>query len=102
MKKTMMGYALLLVGILSFGTAFVCGYCFSDALAYEATQCLNNTKDEGECKNCCDCMDTDAAGRTTCRDNCIAKKDFSSNSDFITVTAPSTLGPDGDYSAYQF
>jgi gluconolactonase len=99
MKKTIIGYALMLVGILSFGTAFVCGYCFSEALAYEATQCLNNTKDEGECKNCCDCMDTDAAGRTTCRDNCIAKKDFSSNSDFITVTAPSTLGPDGDYSA---
>lgn len=63
-----------------------------------AASCINNTRDEGQCKDCCDCMDGDAAARTTCRDTC-AVHDFSTNSDFITVTAPSTLGPNGDYSA---
>jgi len=73
-----------------------------NAMAYTETQCLSNTQDEAKCKDCCDCMDSDAAGRTTCRDACIAKEkkgEFSANSNFITVTAPSTLGPNGDYSA---
>lgn len=67
-----------------------------DSSTYES--CIGNTKDEPECKNCCDCLDTaDGAVRTACRDEC-AVSDFSDNSDFITVSAPSVLGLDGDYS----
>ncbi|MCP4536924.1 MAG: SMP-30/gluconolactonase/LRE family protein, partial [Chloroflexi bacterium] len=68
----------------------------ADALTYES--CTNNTSDEARCKDCCDCIDGDADARKDCRDAC-AIQDFSQNSDFITVDAPSTLGPDGDYSA---
>ena len=60
--------------------------------------CLNKTTDESECKNCCDCLDSDAPTRRSCRNDC-AVHDFSLNSDFIPVNAPSKLGPDGDYSA---
>ncbi|MDX2496132.1 MAG: hypothetical protein QNK27_14310 [Desulfuromusa sp.] len=59
--------------------------------------CLNKTINESQCKNCCDCMDVDAARRRSCRNSC-AEHDFSLNADFITVDAPSKLGPDGDYS----
>jgi hypothetical protein len=59
--------------------------------------CIDNTKDEPECKDCCDCLDGDSAERTTCRDEC-AVSDFSLNSDFITFDVPSVLGLDGDYS----
>jgi sugar lactone lactonase YvrE len=68
------------------------------AASPDAASCINNTLNEGQCKDCCDCLDGDAATRTTCRDAC-PTHDFSANSGFITVTAPSTLGPDGDYSA---
>ncbi|MCP4690119.1 MAG: hypothetical protein GY859_18850, partial [Desulfobacterales bacterium] len=60
--------------------------------------CTSNTVDEAECKDCCDCIEGDADARKNCRDAC-AVQDFSQNSGFITVDAPSTLGPDGDYSA---
>jgi hypothetical protein len=60
--------------------------------------CLNKTTDESECKNCCDCLDVDAPTRRNCRNDCAAH-DFSMNSDFTPVNAPSRLGPDGDYSA---
>ena len=60
--------------------------------------CIGNTEGEGHCKDCCDCLDADAATRKECRDSC-AVHDFSLNSDFIAVNAPSTLGPDGDYSS---
>lgn len=59
--------------------------------------CLNNTIDEGQCKDCCDCLDADAATRQSCRDAC-PTHDFSLNSDFITVDAPTMLGTEGDYS----
>jgi hypothetical protein len=59
--------------------------------------CIGNTRDEPECKDCCDCLDSDSSVKTTCRDEC-AVSDFSGNSDFITVSAPSVLGLDGDYS----
>ncbi|MCP3681885.1 MAG: hypothetical protein GY861_04270 [bacterium] len=64
----------------------------------EFESCISNTEDAPECKDCCDCLD-DADGniRTACRDSC-ATNDFSENSDFITVSIPSTLGSDGDYS----
>ncbi len=61
------------------------------------SSCLNNTKDDPACKDCCDCLDGDANARKSCRDEC-AVHDFSHNTDFITVNAPSQLGPDGDYS----
>ena len=60
--------------------------------------CINNTKDNPACKDCCDCLSgVTGETRTSCRDTC-AVHDFTKNSNFITVTAPSTLGPNGDYS----
>jgi hypothetical protein len=61
------------------------------------SSCINNTKDDPACKDCCDCIDGDANARKSCRDEC-AVHDFSHNTDFITINAPSQLGPDGDYS----
>lgn len=62
------------------------------------SSCINNTKDNPECKDCCDCLsNVDGDTRTSCRDTC-AVHDFSKNSNFIIVTAPSTLGENGDYS----
>ena len=60
--------------------------------------CLNQTTDENECKNCCDCLDGDALIRRNCRNNC-AVRDFILNSNSIHVNAQSKLGPAGDYSA---
>lgn len=60
--------------------------------------CIENTRDNPQCKDCCDCLaGVDSKTRTSCRDTC-ATHDFSKNSNFITVDAPSTLGPNGDYS----
>lgn len=60
--------------------------------------CINNTKDNPECKDCCDCLgDTDSDTRKSCRDIC-ATHNFSLNSWFIQVTFPSILGASGDYS----
>ena len=59
--------------------------------------CLGHTRDNPECKDCCDSLDTDANGRKTCRDAC-AVYDFSQNTDFISVAVASVLGPQGDYS----
>lgn len=66
------------------------------SVAYDS--CINKTKDNPQCKDCCDCLSgTDSATRTACRNTC-ATHDFTANSDFITVTSPSTLGEKGDYS----
>ena len=60
--------------------------------------CINNTKDNPQCKDCCDCLNgTDSKTRTFCRDTCAAH-DFSKNSNIITITVPSILGKDADYS----
>ncbi len=59
---------------------------------YEA--CIDNTIDEPQCKDCCDCI-PDPELRQACRDTC-AENDFSDNTDCIVVDAPSILGPDGD------
>jgi hypothetical protein len=64
---------------------------------YTADVCLNSTRHEGECKDCCDSLNADGAGRKACRDAC-PTHDFAQNTDFITVSAPSSLGPEGDYS----
>ena len=67
-------------------------------LSAAAESCISHTKDNPQCKDCCDCLSgADGATRTQCRDTC-ATHDFSQNSNFITVTAPSVLGPNGDYS----
>jgi len=66
-------------------------------VAADTAACINQTQAESQCKDCCDCLD-EASERQACRDTC-AVTDFSNNSNFITVDAPSTLGPDGDYSA---
>lgn len=60
--------------------------------------CISNTKDSPQCKDCCDCLTgVDSATRTSCRDAC-AVHDFSTNSNYLTVSVPSSLGRDGDYS----
>lgn len=70
----------------------------SGSVTADFNSCINNTKDNPECKDCCDCLaGADGKTRTECRDTC-ALHDFSKNSDFITVSAPSVLGPNGNYS----
>ncbi len=66
-----------------------------DSSVYQS--CLSQTKDEAECKDCCDCLDADENTRKSCRDAC-PNEDFDDNTDFITVDAQSVLGPNGDYS----
>lgn len=83
--------AILTVTIYNFNA-----FALTEGLAVET--CITNTADESQCKTCCDCLDADAATRRSCRDAC-AVRDFGLSSDFITVDAPSVLGPDGDYSA---
>ena len=63
--------------------------------------CLNQTGSEGQCKDCCDCLE-DASLRKACRDDCIVKEvttgGFGNNTNLVTVDSPSELGPNGDYS----
>ncbi len=59
--------------------------------------CINNTSSEGQCKDCCDSLDTDGSTRKSCRDSC-ATQDFSQNTDLISFEVASILGPNGDYS----
>ena len=71
----------------------------STSLSVAAQNCIAHAKDNPHCKDCCDCLSgTDSASRTNCRNTC-ATHDFSGNSDFITITVPSTSGPNGDYSS---
>jgi sugar lactone lactonase YvrE len=88
--------------------AIIYFFCFGSvpriAALYGSTTetCLNHTGNEGQCKDCCDCLE-DAKARKTCRDSCIAKSTsstgFGNNTDLITINAPSSRGPRGDYSA---
>jgi len=72
----------------------------TDLTALTSGTCTNNTSDSGQAKDCCDCLPgTDASAIKTCRD-AATNHDFSQNSDFITFTAPSTLGQNGDYSLF--
>jgi len=96
-KLYTIGYLVLVLGIpIGFSNGI------SKAIAADLTSdiCLKNTGYEGDCKDCCDCLDN-AEERQACRDNCIAKSTtedgFSTNTDLITVDAPSVLGPDYDY-----
>jgi len=61
--------------------------------------CLENTKDGPNAKDCCDCLDVDLSIRKACRDATV-NYDFSENTVFKSFEIPSTLGADGDYSAY--
>jgi gluconolactonase len=66
--------------------------------ALQVADCLEHTRNEGECKDCCDCLEAACASVVSCRDQC-PTRNFAQNSGFITVSAPSVLGPTGDYSA---
>ncbi len=84
---------ILSFGLTGAGTAF--------GAVENSTTCLNNTAGEGECKDCCDCLE-DPEERQACRENCMEKAGttdgFSGNTDLVSIDAPSVLGPDGDYS----
>jgi hypothetical protein len=67
-------------------------------LSIPARTCLLHTKNNAECKDCCDCLPGDADTHKNCRDACAAY-DFSLNTDFIAVNPVSVLGPGGNYSA---
>ncbi len=92
-------HSITLYFILFVGISLVSGNCCSETLAQTSESCTsNNMLNDGECKDCCDCLeDVDADTRQTCRDACTAMKDDFSGSE--TFDALSTLGPDGDYSA---
>ena len=60
--------------------------------------CLLHTRNNPECKDCCDCLDGDAALRKDCRDAC-AVHDFGTNTGFISVSPFIAIGPGGNYSA---
>ena len=94
MKKTLIA---LVVGTILTVTIYNCNV-FAFAGGPAVNTCATKTINESHCKTSCDCLDADAATRRSCRDAC-AVRDFSLNSDFITVDATSVLGPDGDYSA---
>jgi|GEM_PF-755432 len=90
--------ALLIMTLISLGHSLL----FNQLIAADAIlpqTCLNNTSDEGQCKDCCDCLSDDVDAIKSCRDSC-ATQDFSQNSDFISVNAPSLLGPSGDYAEF--
>lgn len=63
----------------------------------ESVTCILQTKNNAECKDCCDCLEGNATTRKNCRDACFTH-DFSLNTNFITVSPLSVLGPQGDYS----
>jgi hypothetical protein len=70
----------------------------STTLPTDASSCINNTKDNPQCKDCCDCISgSDSATRTSCRNTC-ATHDFTKNTNITTITVPSVLGKNGDYS----
>lgn len=69
-------------------------------VAYSAySSCLENAKDLATSKDCCDCLSGDASVHKACRD-AAATYDFSKNTVFKTFEIPSTLGQNGDYSAF--
>ncbi len=68
------------------------------AAVLTAELCLHNTQSDPECKDCCDSLDATGEARKSCRDSCL-NQDFSQNSNFISFTANSILGPNGDYTA---
>ncbi len=88
-------YLILVFGILLGDFVFKNTAAASGELNFES--CIDNTIDEPQCKDCCDCLN-DPDERQSCRNSC-AGIDFSDNTDFISVDAVSILGPDGDYSA---
>lgn len=70
----------------------------SISLGTDLNSCINNTKDNPQCKDCCDCLSgVDSSTRTACRDTC-AVHDFSKNINLITISVPSVFGKEGDYS----
>jgi len=68
----------------------------NSTISYDS--CIFHTKNNPECKDCCDCLEGNATTRKTCRDAC-AIQDFSQNTDFIPIRSVSVSGPNGNYSA---
>jgi hypothetical protein len=72
-------------------------YLASDStISYDS--CIMHTKNNPECKDCCDCLEGNATTRKTCRDACNSQN-FSQNTDFIPIRPVSLSGPNGNYSA---
>ncbi len=61
------------------------------------SQCIENTKDLGSSKDCCDCLAADDSVRKACRDFA-ATYDYTKNTVIKTFEISSKLGRDGNYS----
>jgi hypothetical protein len=70
---------------------------FASNTTTSSAVCINHTRNNPDCKDCCDCLEGDADTRKSCRDVC-AIHDFSLNNNFITVSPVSVSGSQGDYS----
>jgi hypothetical protein len=66
----------------------------SDTLAAE--KCVNNTRDEAECSNCCRCLQAECQVKLSCMESCVGHL-YQNNDDFIDLEMPTELGPDGNY-----
>ncbi len=72
----------------------------SSSVAYSSYgTCIENAKDLGSSKDCCDCLSADVSVRKACRDFA-ATYDFTKNTTIKTFTIPSSLGRTGNYTAY--
>lgn len=60
--------------------------------------CVERSRDEPRCKDCCDCAAVACTESTPCRDAC-KLHDFSQNTAIVDPVVTSTLGPAGDYGA---
>ncbi len=58
--------------------------------------CIENTIDEVDCLNCCDCLGFDCTLRSDCRSQCLLR-DFTKNSNFIEFEVVEGRGVYGDY-----
>ncbi|MCA9538710.1 MAG: hypothetical protein KC620_07460 [Myxococcales bacterium] len=72
------------------------------AVEDEYSVCTAHTPSAPDCKDCCDCLDRlTCDGATACREACDAlpPDHWAALADQPPTMAPSTLGPNGDYSA---
>ncbi len=98
-KMLVLALVLLVSGLVALNNAqSAAASSLADILGqFTSEACLDNTADEGQCKDCCDSLDADGKARKACRDSC-AVQDFAQNIELISFEITSVLGPGGDYS----